>query len=744
MSDPQSTNLQRTNSTLDDALDPWVLAGHAPVDEAVYLANGYIGLAVGADGGILGGDVPCHVRGVYSPTGPGGVDHLAVVPSPCSLSYGAPCEIRGYERRLDLHCGVLWTRLDLEEARGRIIVEQEIAVSRADRNLAIVSLTVQPAFDGEITLHTALHDGTAPDLTPVSIETGSGMLHYRGRVGPYGIDVALSAVLQAQGWSVEQSDSGATLTAALASGEQRGVTQITTVSTSIDEQSIDEPHTRSLPAAAVLRQAHEAAWEELWSTDIEIEGDPEVQQFAHAALFYLWSTMAPHDRWSIAPMGLSSNVYNGHIFWDAELWMFPSLLVTHPDLAYPCVAYREHTLPAARRRAASNGHRGAQYPWEGAFTGDEMTPHWAETRDFQLHVTADVAIGQWLYYRNTGDRPWLRDHGFPVMRECAEFWVSRVEHNRELDRYELSDVVCADEYAEHVNNDAFTNAAVAHALHLTARAAALLGEPAPAEWMEIADRMYVPYDDARGIHVEYDGYDGRRTKQADVELLAYPLEHTADDAQVARNLDFYGAVIDPDGPAMSFSIYAILSAQLGRAQAAYHFLRRSFAPNARRPFWAFSETPTNNDYFFCTGVGGTLQAILFGFSGIRLHEDRLAVRPVLPPQWTALRLRNLSLLGARTDIEIERDLLTLRRAHPDGTITLQVTCEGLDRRLCVLSAPTGTVVDVTGQEESVEITTDAPTRSIPLSSAANDAHILIRPPHDAPLELTIPGQRDRA
>jgi trehalose/maltose hydrolase-like predicted phosphorylase len=337
------------------------------------------------------------------------------------------------------------------------------------------------------------------------------------------------------------------------------------------------------------------------------------------------------------------------------------------------VAYRERTIQAARDRAAANGYRGTQFPWESAFSGEEMTPEWAETRDFQLHITADVAIGQWWYYLNTGDLDWLRAHGFPVIRECAEFWTSRVEYNAAHDRYEISDVVCADEYAAHVDNDAFTNAAVRKALLIAERAAHLLGEPAQAEWRIIAEKIYIPYDADSRRHLEFDGYDGRVTKQADVELLAFPLEYVRDRDQIARDLDYYARVIDPNGPAMSFSVYAILSAQLGRAREAYEYLERSYVPNTRPPFQAFSETPTNNEFLFCTGVGGALQAFLFGFTGLRLREGFFVLNPLLPEPWEALRLHNLYIAGARTDIEIIAGRLVVRRKLPDSTLTVDLS-----------------------------------------------------------------------
>jgi trehalose/maltose hydrolase-like predicted phosphorylase len=469
--------------------------------------------------------------------------------------------------------------------------------------------------------------------------------------------VAQSLCFQHSGAVVEANAARGEVFAALAfeahAGEQLIATQFARVATSLetdDPVAVASAHTVT---HAVALAEHVQACEALWETDIEIEGDEETQQFTRAALFYLWNSVRENDTWSIAPMGLSGNFYNGHIFWDAELWMYPTLLVTHPALGKSCVAYRERTLPAARERAASNGYAGAQFPWEGGYTGVEMTPPWAETRDFQLHVTADVAIGQWWYYLVTGDVDWLRDHGYPVIRACAEYWVSRVEYNADADRYEVSNVVCADEYAEHVDNDAFTNASVHEALMIAVRAAEILGELAPPQWREVARKMYVPYDDEAHRHVEFDGYAGQRTKQADVELLAYPLEYTVDREQIARDLDYYGSVIDPHGPAMSFSVYSILSAQLGRASEAYQFLLKSFVPNTTRPFWSFSETPTNNEYFFCTGAGGAVQALLFGFSGLRLREDHISIGPILPPNWSALRLHNLFVQGARTDIELE-------------------------------------------------------------------------------------------
>lgn len=645
--------------------DPWRLTATDLDAGCGYLANGYLGAMVSADGGLVSGDSGAwHMRGLYVVGPPYDVDRLAVLPA-WTIQLASDARIATYRRTLDLRHGLLTTEMLLEEERGRLWVEQTMFASRADRHRVVTRLRLRPEFDGPLACRVRL--GGAPDTdAPMRVGSrGERAVLLRGKTRTYGIEVAACVRWLEARWSgaMEANDGGMTYVASteVSAGKEVTLTQVVGVASGLECDTPVEVAAAPPDAYGPMLAAHADAWERLWETDIEIEGDPEVQQFARAALVSLWSTVWPDDRWSIAPMGLSSNGYNGHIFWDAEFWMYPPLLLTRPALARSCLAYREWTAAAARDRAAADGMRGVRYPWEAGYTGVEMTPGWADTGDFQLHITADVAIAQWWYYLNSGDVAWLRAHGYPIIRACAEYWAGRVEWRPGRDRYEISDVVCADEYAAHVNNDAFTNAAARATLRIATRASALVGEAAPAEWEHIAEKIYIPYDEQHGRHLEYDGYDGRVTKQADVELLTFPLEAVTDPRQIARDLDFYAGVIDPDGPAMSFSVYAILSAQLGRGMDALTYLRRSFRPNTRPPFWLFSETPTNDEFHFCTGVGGALQALLFGFSGIRLREGYVVIDPLLPPGWSRLRLRGLWLLGARTDLDLRPEGFTLRR-----------------------------------------------------------------------------------
>ena len=146
-------------------------------------------------------------------------------------------------------------------------------------------------------------------------------------------------------------------------------------------------------------QEHESLWRELWKGDITVEGDVQAQKEIRFALYNLYSSIRKGTGRSIAPMGLSvKSFYNGHIFWDAETWMFPVLLMLHPDLALEMLNYRYDGLSAARKNAAAHGYSGAMYPWEGDHNGEESTPTFALTGIMEHHISADIAIACWRYW----------------------------------------------------------------------------------------------------------------------------------------------------------------------------------------------------------------------------------------------------------------------------------------------------------------------------------------------------------
>ncbi|MGC1515906.1 MAG: glycoside hydrolase family 65 protein, partial [Maribacter sp.] len=214
-----------------------------------------------------------------------------------------------------------------------------------------------------------------------------------------------------------------------------------------------------LNSKEVLLAQHKAQWGKLWEGDIIIEGDQKSQQDVRLALYHLYAFGRGDSNLSIAPMGLSLQTpYNGHIFWDTELWMFPPLLMFNQDIARSLVNYRSDRLEPAKKRALNYGYQGAMFPWESDDTGEEATPPFALTGPFEHHITADIAIAFWNYYRVTQDKKWLTQKGYPLMKEVADFWVSRVTENND-GSYSINNVVGANEFAPNVNDNAFTNGA---------------------------------------------------------------------------------------------------------------------------------------------------------------------------------------------------------------------------------------------------------------------------------------------
>lgn len=390
-----------------------------------------------------------------------------------------------------------------------------------------------------------------------------------------------------------------------------------------------------------LLEAHQAAWNELWKGDVVIEGDDEAQRNVRFALYNLYSFGREGSRLSIPPMGLSAQGYNGHIFWDTELWMYPPMLLLNQGIARSMVDYRTDRIGGAARRAYTHGYKGIMFPWESDDTGMESTPVWALTGPFEHHITADVAIAAWHYYCVTRDRKWLVETGLPLLKSIAEFWESRVRKMPD-GGYAIVNVVGANEYASGVTDNAFTNGAAVCALKYAVQAATVCGERIPSRWGEIAEKIrFHSFSD--GVTKEHENYSGAMIKQADVNLLGYPLELITDAETLRKDLAYYAEKIDPEhGPAMSYSAFCVQYARLGDADKAYEMFRRSYVPNLRPPFGVLAETPTSQNPYFATGAGGLLQAVINGFAGLRITKEGIVQVPsVLPKHWKKVIIKGV-------------------------------------------------------------------------------------------------------
>ncbi|MBV8431489.1 MAG: hypothetical protein JO244_10025, partial [Solirubrobacterales bacterium] len=425
---------------------------------------------------------------------------------------------------------------------------------------------------------------------------------------------------------------------------------------------------RSTAAQAVatgwpgLLASNDSAWNQLWTGRIDILGNPALATDVNASEFYLWSSTRTGSDWSVSPAGLSSNGYDGHIFWDAETWMFPTLLAQHPDLALGMNMYRLERLTAAQQHAQATGYTGARFPWESALDGTEQIPPPVSTNSeglYEQHITADIALAQWQYYLATGDRSWLAEDGWPVISGAATFWASRAGRGPD-GRYHINHVTGPDEENPNVNDEAYTNAAAAVTLRNAVSAAQVLGLTPPAAWSQIASQLVVKLDRRPLHHPEFSTYRGQLVKQADVTMLQYPWAWSMPSNVAANDLAYYVPRSDPGGPSMSDAINSIDTSALGTPGcSSYVFTERSLQPFLRDVFDQFSETSKGGAFTFMTGIGGFLQEFLYGYSGLRFGSSSVALAPSLSGQLSGIVLNDLAWQGRTFNLSIGRSRTTV-------------------------------------------------------------------------------------
>ncbi len=413
-----------------------------------------------------------------------------------------------------------------------------------------------------------------------------------------------------------------------------------------------------------LLEQHRAAWRALWRSDIVVDGDAAVQRALHSDLYYLLSNTTTGTAWPMGACALTPN-YAGHAFWDSDSWVFPALLLLHPQRAKPIVMFRHRTMGPARRRAQTYGAKGTMYPWEAdPQTGVDQTPHFAYDVYREIHVNADVAIAQWQYYLATGDKAWLKRDGWPVIRGVARFWTSRVTYNKAEDRYEIHHVTSPDEDYSDVPNDTFTNAAARKSLRIATRAAALVGARADPKWAAIAAKMYIPFSEKMQRHFDFDPstpHDKVTWMGSSLIWLMYPNLDLQMSPRVRRNdFDFQLEQLDKltvDPNEMMTTMLAVGAADLGKSASAGKWLHANLHGFLKPPFNVRSETAANNAGYILATSAGFVQSVMYGLTGLRIEHGGVvaAHSPVLPPKWHALTLKNVSIKGRHYNIVVSRD-----------------------------------------------------------------------------------------
>ncbi|OKH16105.1 beta-phosphoglucomutase [Nostoc calcicola FACHB-389] len=452
-----------------------------------------------------------------------------------------------------------------------------------------------------------------------------------------------------------------------------------------------------LPDYATLLKASEQAWDGVWQqSDIAIEGDITAAFAVRYNLFQLLIASPRHDdKVSIPAKTLSGFGYRGHIFWDTEIFMLPFFLFTQPAIARNLLSYRWHTLPGARRKATHYRYKGAMFSWESAVTGDEVTPRWSLPTDFygedvriwcrdrEIHINADIPYAVWNYWQATSDDEWMQKYGAEIILDTAIFWGSRVEFNPEGQKYEIRGVIGTDEYHELVHNNVFTNRMAQWHLEKAIAVYDWLAHKYPERareleeklqltseqqnhWQDIIAKILLFYDPSTELIEQFEGffqledinladYQGRDRsmqailgiektnkyqvlKQPDVLMLLYLMRESADfpysKKALQTNWDYYAPRTDITyGSSLGPAVHAILASDLNLSTEAYQLFMQAAMVDLE------DNRGNTSDGIHGATAGGVWQAVIFGFGGIHLSENRLVANPHLPANWTRLKFK---------------------------------------------------------------------------------------------------------
>mmetsp|Transcript_3944 Transcript_3944/g.6045 ORF Transcript_3944/g.6045 Transcript_3944/m.6045 type:complete len:714 (+) Transcript_3944:59-2200(+) len=572
-----------------------------------------------------------------------------------------------YLQSLHMDIGVLTTKsIWTSPANRKTEISSTFFLSRTHRNLGILRTAITPHFDGTVSFTDVL-DGASLSCTELAFSERGEIMELGVRMGTKSrllleasrLECSDNISLGPEGMLNYGEDVPLTLSRTITFPVTHGSTYIVTKYVGIfSDADAEDPKAAAEYLVIACSydeeiEAHKKAWLSLWRPGIQV-GNLRVQKIINAALYQLYGCLSEDAdvTWSVGPAGLTGNSWQGRVFWDADIWVFPVLSVLCPKLAAAIVKYRSKVLDGSRLNAKTDSVRGACMAWESAETGEERVPHPYEIIHEQRHINSDVVLAQWQYYLLSSDDNYFRKHGAEVILECCEYWASRVTYNAAKDRYEVLRVFCADEYAGVRDNNCSTNYGVMNTLRIGLKVCDLIGSKPPSQWADIIVKMWLPFDDVNQRYIEYDGYNGETIKQADTALMIYPYEMKMPD-QIKRNvLEYYRSKYPPGKIMMSSSFDGIIDCETGDAESAWaSFI--DLLPHFRGPFLLCSESPDNEVISFITGLGGMLQLFMMGFAGLRIHEDGLMVEPTLPPQLASMKIKGANYSGTTFDIEFK-------------------------------------------------------------------------------------------
>ncbi|NWW53981.1 PGGHG glucosidase, partial [Pedionomus torquatus] len=619
----------------DGKEDPAVFASAALPSDPRLLAtvtNAYLGTRVYRD--VL------HVNGVYN--GAAGDTHRADVPSPINVRMTVPgADDLDETFTLNTRTGTFSHQLRSPD----YVATQHIYAHHSLVHLMAFSITIRRSAPTTQPVTVQLQTPFVPKSQDLDLKQGPD---FQGAHYVYG----QTLVPEVEGGprpTIHMLWTPVPRAVTLAGEEQeRSWEFLTAVAESEEEAKRSYSHGLALVATGSLLPSHTRAWDALRrGCSVDLDGPLPLQQALHGCLYYLLSAIPPQGSpgfpfHGISPGGLSNGSqgedYWGHVFWDQDTWMFPNILLFCPEAARAILEYRIRRLEGALRNAQEQGCKGAKFPWESAATGREVCPEEIYGAQ-EIHVTGDVLVAFQQYYCATQDQKLFReDGGWELVDAVAQYWCSRMVWSPEEQRYHIRGVMPPDEHHCRVDNSVYTNV-VAQRRFAPQMGKQRLALPVAPSWRVWRDHLPSP---------------GEPVKQADVVLLGFPLMHPMSPEVRRNDLEMYEPATEPDGPAMTWSMFAVGWLELKEVQRAQSQLNKCFS-HITEPFKVWVENSDGSGAVnFLTGMGGFLQAVLFGYTGFRITQTSLRFDPAFPEDTNRVEVTGVSYLGSRLKFTITK------------------------------------------------------------------------------------------
>lgn len=629
-----------------------------------------------------------------------------------------------YERVLDMKKGFVERKVKWESPTGKILeVKIKRIVSLNRQHLAAISFTMQPVnFTGKIRFVSAI-DGNVSNINDSedvrvgsnlkgkvlktidkSVEGLKGWIVQKTQKSNFSYACAIDNVLVADSKyevsnSLEEDGVKVIVDLEAEKGTSYTLNKFISYYTSkdFDENklvalALEEIEKAKNDGFETIEKEQEEFLNSFWKdADVIIEGDKALQQGIRFNEFHLLQSVGRDGKTNIAAKGLTGEGYEGHYFWDSDIYIMPFFLYTKPEIAKALVMYRYNLLDAARSRAKELGHKGALYPWR-TIDGPECSAYFP-AGTAQYHINADIVYALKRYVEATNDVDFLYDYGCEILFETARFWEDLGAYiPLKGNKFCINCVTGPDEYTALVDNNAYTNYMAKMNLEYAYDIANKMKKEVPQKyqkvasklnlkdeeivaWKKAADNMYLPYSKELDIIPQDDSflYKERITvdeipqdqfplllhwhylniyryqicKQPDVLLLMFLQREKFTKDELKKNYDYYEPITTHDS-SLSPAIFSILANEIGYTDKAYKY----FMMTARMDLDDYNDNV--KDGIHAASMAGTWSAVVNGFGGMRVYTNELHFEPRLPKEWNLLSF-NVRYKGRKINVKLTKE-----------------------------------------------------------------------------------------